>query len=579
MPGGVGMGRDGSEWLGRSSAALLPLVAVALGTAVVWATEGWRVAAGAAAVAGLAGLGLAALQLRRSRHARAGHAERAFELQRAHARLAQRAARGEALASLGRAIAEGLEAAELRERAVAQVDVLLAPLRVAWLQRGGHAWSVRAERGAPGDARSDRVSLERAESREQARVEAGPRGDRIVSVVAMDQGAAALVVELDGAAKSHDAELVEAVLHLVATALRHRAAVAAATQGERELADMVQGSPDAIVTVGPAGTVAMCNPAAERLLGRGRDEIVGLPLDALGFDLSGDDDPISDASTDSRLSTFQIVRPDGERRDLEVNVRVATTGGGPCLQLVARDVTARRRAQRERRELARRLAASQRMEALGALAGGVAHDFGNLLTVLMSVRVLLESEPLTPSAKALVTDMGDVTDRANGLVRQLLTFAREQPGQPRELDVAAVVRGLRPLLSRLVGPEIALSIDAPGPCVARVDGSQLEQVVMNLAVNARDAMPEGGALSLTVRVEDGAGRLEVSDTGVGMDPATAARIFEPFFTTKGNDRGTGLGLATVHGIAQQWGGAVDVRSELGRGTTFEIVFPLASGGS
>ena len=230
------------------------------------------------------------------------------------------------------------------------------------------------------------------------------------------------------------------------------------------------------------------------------------------------------------------------------------------------------------------------MEALGKLAGGVAHDFNNLLTILMNLRELLAEEPLTDSARELVDDMGDLSDRAAGLTRQLLTFARKRGGRARRVDVGQVVRGLEPLLNRLVGDAVELSLESQDEAFARVDPSQLEQVVMNLAVNARDAMPSGGTLTVrvaTVRRLDpsvsvtgsmvGAGPtvvLEVRDSGVGMDPETAARIFEPFFTTKGQDKGTGLGLSTVHGIVRRAGGNVEVDTQPGRGTTFRVVLPV-----
>jgi len=388
---------------------------------------------------------------------------------------------------------------------------------------------------------------------------------------------------------------VEAVAHLVTTALRHRNAADAALSGQRELVEMVEGSPDAILTVDPSSRVAMANPAAALLFGRERYEIIGRTLEELGLDLEGDAEPgIDDEEerlSELALTTFRIERPDGLTREAEVNLRTTDLPDrGRCLQLVVRDITARRKAQRERRELTAKLAASQRMEALGKLAGGVAHDFNNLLTILMNLRELLAEEPLTDSARELVDDMGDLSDRAAALTRQLLTFARKRGGRAQRVDVGHVVRGLEPLLNRLVGDAVELSLDSQGEAFARVDPSQLEQVVMNLAVNARDAMPSGGTLSVRVGTERrldpsvsvtgsmvGAGPavvLEVRDTGVGMDSETAARIFEPFFTTKGQDKGTGLGLSTVHGIVRRAGGNVEVDTQPGRGTTFRVVLPV-----
>jgi two-component system cell cycle sensor histidine kinase/response regulator CckA len=241
----------------------------------------------------------------------------------------------------------------------------------------------------------------------------------------------------------------------------------------------------------------------------------------------------------------------------------------------------------DRKRLEEQLRHAQKMDAVGRLAGGIAHDFNNLLTIIRGNADLLRSPSPGANPADLVDDLRFAADRAAALVRQLLMFSRRQPARPEVVDLNAVVAGMAGLLSRLLGERIAVETHlAPGPVTARADHSHLEQVVMNLAVNARDAMPEGGVLRLgTEVVESGEPdeplgrvvRLTVSDTGVGMSEQVKAQIFEPFFTTKGPDKGTGLGLATVFGIVQQAGGRIGVESAPGAGTTFRLSFPWCDG--
>ncbi len=249
-----------------------------------------------------------------------------------------------------------------------------------------------------------------------------------------------------------------------------------------------------------------------------------------------------------------------------------------------------RRAECELRESEARFIQAQKLEAVGRLAGGVAHDFNNLLTVILGYgQMVLDSlGPEHPVASRL-GEMVRAAERASGLTRQLLAFSRRQVMQPRVLDVNQVVRNLEKMLVRLLGEDVRVeSRLAPGLLTVRVDEGQFEQVLVNLAVNARDAMPDGGTLTISTReVEIGPdapsrdegvapGRcvlVEVADTGIGMDATTQARLFEPFFTTKPCGQGTGLGLATVWGIVRQSGGHVDFTSEPGRGTSFRVHLP------
>jgi two-component system cell cycle sensor histidine kinase/response regulator CckA len=241
----------------------------------------------------------------------------------------------------------------------------------------------------------------------------------------------------------------------------------------------------------------------------------------------------------------------------------------------------------ERVRLEDELRQAQRMEVVGRLAGGIAHDFNNLLTVISAHAQFIVSD--LPPGDALVDDaraIQESSERAAALTRQLLLFARKQVPQRRVVDLNRKLANVDRILRRTLGSHVEF-VTIPSPDSACVDGDpgQMEQVMMNLILNARDAMPDGGGLVVELRVDGkgtgngaspGTATLTVSDTGIGMDEATRRRIFEPFFTTKGVDRGTGLGLATVHGIVTDMGGTVDVESTPGVGTTFRVRLPLTT---
>ena len=238
---------------------------------------------------------------------------------------------------------------------------------------------------------------------------------------------------------------------------------------------------------------------------------------------------------------------------------------------VYQDVTERKRLEAQFRQ-------AQKMEAVGRLAGGIAHDFNNLLTIISgNVHLIQHLPPGDPEFPQLLDDIRDAADRAAALTRQLLTFSRKQPTRPVVLDLSEVVSGLASMLRRLIGERIAVRTQlAPHPVRVRIDRGQLEQVLMNLAVNAKDAMPEGGALTIGTAEVTGPGRLgrlTITDTGVGMTDEAKRHLFEPFFTTKDVGKGTGLGLATVYGIVEQAGGAIEVESAPGAGSTFTVRFP------
>ncbi len=274
---------------------------------------------------------------------------------------------------------------------------------------------------------------------------------------------------------------------------------------------------------------------------------------------------------------------DGRLIEVEVVSHELTYGGRPVRLVVARDVT-------ERDLLEQQLRQAQKMEAVGRLAGGVAHDFNNLLMVIKGhTELLLGSLAASEHAVRKIEQIDRAADRAVTLTRQLLAFSRMQVLQPRAMSLNEVVEEMGKLLPRLIGEDIELNIRTQADLgMIRADASQIEQIIMNLAVNARDAMPGGGRLIIeTANAELDAsynakhpivpaGRyvlLAVTDTGTGMDEKTKAHIFEPFFTTKEKGKGTGLGLATVYGVVKQSGGFVWVYSELGKGTTFKIYLP------
>jgi nitrogen-specific signal transduction histidine kinase/CheY-like chemotaxis protein len=247
----------------------------------------------------------------------------------------------------------------------------------------------------------------------------------------------------------------------------------------------------------------------------------------------------------------------------------------------------------ERKLLENQLQQSRRMEAVGRLAGGIAHDFNNLLTIIKGYAELaMQRTGVQQDLRADITQIENAAERASTLIRQLLAFSRRQVLQPKIIDLNAIVLGLDKLLGRLMGEHIEM-VTLCGANVGNVkaDPAQIEQVIMNLVVNARDAMPKGGRLTVEtanveldsmyardhVSVKPGAYvMLAVSDTGMGMSPETVAHIFEPFFTTKESGQGTGLGLSTVYGIVKQSGGYIWVYSEPGKGTTFKVYLPRVS---
>lgn len=278
-------------------------------------------------------------------------------------------------------------------------------------------------------------------------------------------------------------------------------------------------------------------------------------------------------------------RADGEVFPVEVLLTAIQEPDRRVLHVVWRDIT-------DRKQLEAELRHAQKMEAVGKLAGGIAHDFNNLVAILGNSDLLREMLSDNPRALRHVDEIQSAGDRAAGFVRQLLTFSRRQEVVPRVVDVNRLIRGIQPLLLRLLGEDVRLSTELTDlPLRVVADAGQIEQVLLNLASNAGDAMPEGGVLTLESRLVEvgdsvvggvealGPGRyveIAVRDTGVGMASGTVERAFDPFFTTKAVGKGTGLGLATVYGIVQRAGGSVTIESTLGHGTRVEVLLPLTS---
>jgi len=332
------------------------------------------------------------------------------------------------------------------------------------------------------------------------------------------------------------------------------------------------------------------NAAAVAHYGYSREEFLGMTI----ADIRPEDDRdalrarvAAAAPGLDKAGVWRHRRKDGSLVEVEISSHSVTFGAQSARLVLASDVT-------ERRRLEQQLRQAQKMEAVGRLAGGVAHDFNNILGVIMGYGDILSRRlPRGDALAGKVAEIVRAAERAAALTRQLLAFSRQQVLQPRVLDLNVVMGEMDKMLRRLIGENIELKTrlqEQLGSVMA--DPGQMEQVIMNLAVNARDAMPQGGSLLLETRdveLDESYVRLHpsarsgphvmlaVSDTGCGMDPETMARIFEPFFTTKLQGKGTGLGLSTVYGIVDQSGGSIEVYSEPGRGTTFKIYLPRVEG--
>ncbi len=351
---------------------------------------------------------------------------------------------------------------------------------------------------------------------------------------------------------------------------------------ERELTETIDRAPDGILITDSDDVIRVANPAALRLLRLDHVACVGqsIALVLQPADVSGGcPEALKPRDSGDVARTGTLFQGDGRQVELEISWR---SMDGGRRQFVLRDVSERLHAERVRREMELQLSHAQRLEAVGQLAGGIAHDFNNILTIVGGAAEVLRAEMPADPGLPLLDEILSAQERGATLTRQLLAFARRDVVHLRVFDLSQQVLGLRRLLQRVAGEGMRLSCDVEPDCRVRADVGQVEQALVNLVSNARDAMPDGGTCTLrVVRMtnDDDASwvRLQVSDCGMGMDEATRARAFEPFFTTKPRGRGTGLGLSAVHGMMLQSGGRADITSSIGTGTIVNLEFPFAAG--
>jgi PAS domain S-box-containing protein len=362
---------------------------------------------------------------------------------------------------------------------------------------------------------------------------------------------------------------------------------------------LIDQARDLITVVDEQAVIVYQSPASTRMLGLPPDAFMGRSF--LDFVEDGDVARVRELLVSLFQSgetlpggEFKMPHLDGSLRTVEtVASRLPSFGGSRRIVLNTRDITERRRAEEALRKSDEQLRQSQKMEAVGRMAGGIAHDFSNVLTVITAASERLR-DTIDPGSTAhhdidtILKNCG----RAASLTRQLLAFSRQQTLAPRPIDLGSLVKNTQQLLTQLTGEDVRLHVSVAADVrPIEADPVQIEQVLMNLTINARDAMPQGGALRVIVKnveIDDEfairhppmpAGRyvhLQVSDTGIGMSPETKARAFEPFFTTKPPVQGTGLGLSTVYGIIKQSGGYIWIDSEQGAGTTFQVYMPPTS---
>jgi PAS domain S-box-containing protein len=367
-----------------------------------------------------------------------------------------------------------------------------------------------------------------------------------------------------------------------------------AVETSARLAAIIESSDDAIVSKALDGTVVTWNAAAVRMYGYSVADMVGHSIyELIPEELQSEERHILErVRRGEHVAHYETVRRHRDGSLINISLTLSpirdVTGTIVGASSIQRDITDRKQAEEALRQAAK-------MEAIGVLAGGLAHDFNNQLYAVSGFAHFIARDPgLSPATRQDLLELQKVAERMASLTRQLLAFARQQVLSPETLDLNAAVEDTRPMLQRLIGSNMGIELAlAPGPKWVRVDRAQLVQVLLNLVINARDAMPDGGRIMLrtttlevspghvldrlSIPVEAGAyAQLEVTDSGKGISPDHLPRIFEPFYTTKEVGRGTGLGLATVEGIVAQSGGHIQVESTVGHGTTIRILLPLTA---
>lgn len=408
-------------------------------------------------------------------------------------------------------------------------------------------------------------------------------------------GADDVLVVADPAERVLDADESAALLDVVCTA---RALVATDDRAEVLSAQLFDGAPDAMVVVAGDGRIVQANAAAQKLLGYQAIELFALTIEDLvplavrarhagwraAFSAAPSGRPMG------KRANMAAVRRDGAEIPVDIMLGPFALDGEAYVLAVVRDMTARRDSLAALRSSEEELRQAQRLELLGKFASSIAHDFGNLLTVVSSCSELMMNDPsFPPTMREEIVDVRTASERGKLLTRQLLAFARRDASQRRAVVLADLCERLRSLLQRLIGPPYALDVSVAHD-VGQVfaDPVHVEQILMNLVVNARDAMPSGGTIALVAkRVEIGSDEpdvssgvyaaLEVTDSGSGIAPDVLSRIFEPLFTTKPAERGSGLGLAIVERVVKENGGHVRVETEVGRGSTFTVLLPQLAG--
>jgi PAS domain S-box-containing protein len=384
------------------------------------------------------------------------------------------------------------------------------------------------------------------------------------------------------------------LLHVRDVTERH-AAQTALQSSETLFRSVWENSADGMRLTDEKGVIVAVNNAFCQLAGMPQDELEARPFTVIFASSEKTEEMVEQhrrnfatRETEEKLEQ-QYILQSGREVILEVHNSFIELHGQPQLLLsLFRDITAQRRLEEQFRQ-------AQKMEAIGQLAGGVAHDFNNILTVIQGHASLLASSKLPEMEEKSAQQIVQAAGRAAGLTRQLLTFSRRQLIQPKRLDMNKIVGNLTNMLGRLLGEDVALQLNyCQQTPIVEADAGMMEQILLNLAVNARDAMPKGGQLAIRITVSDLDGSatsrqpdarvgsyvcISVTDTGMGIAPENLPRIFEPFFTTKEVGKGTGLGLATVYGIVKQHQGWIELDSHVGKGTTFRIFIPRAAAGN